>query len=383
MNSGEPTGLPALMRRINAIGPPTDLASWWCRTLGISLTKTLVRLNILINPTIVATIRCGDSLRGDCRRRVTPAPNTVPQAYWATCTHPSGSCGVTRMSREQVTEFEFSMVEFIDLLRRLFALTGPIAPPTPNGVSPQHIGEHRGVPVFLLRAHGLRCLDAWVRCYTRAIFLVPTVRDLSSVMLAGHGHGKAVEVIVLDEVLEHQGDTFRVHWPPLPPPQVSAAGISSPTLTEVFVREVYAHDGQRKIGRAEYEELRERGSTYDLFLDQTDSATDSSGNKDGQRRPGWSRPPGQEALAVSLTKHETDAIVELVRAGRPLRATEFTHVDVTAIGKVVEHARKAIDIKLGARSWRAIHTSGDGRDKMWEFRPPTAMRWAVICHLRP
>lgn len=72
--------------------------------------------------------------------------------------------------------------------------------------------------------------------------------------------------------------------------------------------------------------------------------------------------------------------MELITTGRSLRAGDFKTVAVNAVDKVVEHARRKLDVRLGRYEWRAIHTlkGATPEAKRWQFRGEAPGRWAVI-----
>src|SRR5690606_42151746 len=111
------------------------------------------------------------------------------------------------------------------------------------------------------------------------------------------------------------------------------------------------------------------------FLDAT--------RKAGGSRYRGGRLDGDTFHEEFLTHNEAQAIIELVRTGRPLRAGEFDSLNLNNMDRLVERARKKLDVRLGRYAWRAIHTlTGDSPEaNRWQFRPDQLTRWAVLAPL--
>lgn len=88
---------------------------------------------------------------------------------------------------------------------------------------------------------------------------------------------------------------------------------------------------------------------------------------------------------VALTMMEAAIIAELMHERKPVRAVALKCVRQGGIAspvRIIEKARGMLDVKTGARSWRAIrtitHVGGDDTTKEFFFDPPSGFRWAVL-----
>ena len=234
------------------------------------------------------------------------------------------------------------------------------------------IGQLGERPVFFARQPGLPGFAAWLQSLPTALVLVPTARSLPAGLTLRFSPGNAVELRPLDTELHLDGYAF-------------VAAAAGPLLTfkdsmrasyEVAgaVCEVVDQDGRRSLSAAGYVALVADTSQFDLFLDTT-VAVEGGGHRGSRRLPDGT------VEEVVLTKHEAAAIIELVTTGRALRAGDFKTVTVNAVDKVVERARRKLDVRLGRYEWRAIHTLAGATPeaKRWQFRGAGVGRWAVVC----
>jgi hypothetical protein len=137
-----------------------------------------------------------------------------------------------------------------------------------------------------------------------------------------------------------------------------------------------AHDGQRRLSRAEYERVIEQRAQFDLFLDAVTaghSRTYTAGFRDLQGG----------VHEATLSTFQVRALAELVLRRVPMRAPELRTLQTAAIqnpGRIVESGRRAVDVKLSRYSWRSFHTlTGDAiAEKRYVFRPPADLRFACL-----
>jgi hypothetical protein len=85
-------------------------------------------------------------------------------------------------------------------------------------------------------------------------------------------------------------------------------------------------------------------------------------------------------LAYAIGTESAQALVELATTGHALREGDFKTLGVNDVERVVERARKKIDVRLGRYEWRAVHTlAGDVPEaKRLQFRPGEGVRWVLV-----
>jgi hypothetical protein len=193
-----------------------------------------------------------------------------------------------------------------------------------------------------------------------------------------HAGGGLVHLAALETMfhLEAGQLTMRTDalYPTTPAPLpllVSEPPLTPPAAPAVCV--VHDHDGRRELTVAGYQALVARAGDFDLFIDTT--VTAERGGHRALRRDLQAR-----SEETSLTRHEAAVLVELITTRRAMRSGDFPSVEVNALAKVIERARRKVDVSLGRYAWRAIHTIASGlpEAKRWQFNPPEALCFALI-----
>ncbi len=135
------------------------------------------------------------------------------------------------------------------------------------------------------------------------------------------------------------------------------------------------HDerGERSLGQAEYEAVLEQFSSFDLIIDMTQVGQFGSYRAGRRTQDGAFEP-------VSLSRNHARALAELITRAKPLRGAELRTLDVSRPNKIIEQARRKLDIRRDRYEWTALHTlRGDTpSEKQFIFRPPVGFRYAVI-----
>jgi hypothetical protein len=188
--------------------------------------------------------------------------------------------------------------------------------------------------------------------------------------------GQRTELVVLGEVLELVDGSLVVKVPPSGNWTVNEVAIPSYVLHEPAVCVVHDNAGRQELTARQYQELVAGVEGYDLFVDMT--VTVEGGGCRGVRRNA-----DGDYEDVVLTKHEAAAVVELATTQRALRAGEFKAVTVNDVARLIERARKKLDVRVSRYEWRAIHTlTGDVPEaKRWHFRPGEGVRWGITLPL--
>jgi hypothetical protein len=195
--------------------------------------------------------------------------------------------------------------------------------------------------------------------------------------------GQRVELVTLGEALRFEKGAFvgalaapvGTREPSMP----SATPTPTPTLVSLPSKgapttcTVIDQDGSRPLTAREYDALVGRPGEIDLFIDTT-VVVDGGGHRARRRNDDGT------ATESVLTKYEAAALVELIAARRPLDARYLAAVGVNDVAKIIERARRKIDVRRGRYNWRAIHTlAGDrSESKRWLFTPEAGLTFAVV-----
>jgi hypothetical protein len=131
--------------------------------------------------------------------------------------------------------------------------------------------------------------------------------------------------------------------------------------------------GRRAIREDEYRAIVD-ARDLDLLIDMT-------GGGAGGTYPAARRDDSGRVSTASLSKNEALALVEIITAGRALRAGELRSIQVNAPAKVIEHARRKVDVSLGRRRWRALQTLPGPGANQYLFKPPADLRYALLLPL--
>jgi hypothetical protein len=260
----------------------------------------------------------------------------------------------------------------IHRLRQALGVSGPIDEGDAGFPETRLIGRLANREVYLALAPGIPGFEAWLAARRRAYVLVPVGKWLSSTTKDRFGAGNATELIILDETLDLVDGAFVVKRPIASEYPPRESGVRCILAPEPSVCIVHDCGGRRELMAAQYRELLENVDHYDLFLDMTTVTT--GGGYRGRRRD-----LDGVATEVVLTRNEAAVVVELAAAGRALRPGEFKSVTANHVDKLVERARRKIDVPLGRYQWRAIHTMKGSvpEAKAYQFRAGPSVSWSM------
>lgn len=378
MNAPLVTGFRALLGLLEQGSEPVLHARAWEARLGKSTVDTLLRLGLLVDQGVADWYPCGGARGGGCHRRVVPNHGNATHPFVAVCGRDDSSCESVYLIEAELQLLGFSMEAFVHRLRRAFGLSGAVDDVDAGFPEARRIGDLQGRPVFFATSPGLHGFEAWLGARGNALVLIPEGRWLSTVTRDRFSAGQRTELVVLSEVLEFVGGVLVVKVPPSGNWQVNETVTPSYVLREPAVCVVHDNEGRRELTARQYQELVAGVEGYDLFVDMT--VTVEGGGCRGGRRNG-----DGEYGDVVLTKHEAAAIAELVTTQRALRAGDFKTVTLNDVARLIERARKKLDVRVSRYEWRAIHTlAGDVPEaKWWHFRPGEGVRWGIVVPVVP
>jgi hypothetical protein len=292
----------------------------------------------------------------------------------ATC---AGVCRRAAHARD-VAEYGTSHEQFARTLRHLLRLEGPFQLLDDPYWDTVLLGTLRGqgdpYDVFL-------CVMTWHRTLNqllaermavprRTIVLVPTSNGVSLDIVHRHIPGGRVVLGFLADVVAvgHEGLILDPGFDHLLHP----VGTAPAPFCMLFDAE-----RNRLLTLEQYEAFIKRADEFDLFLDATFPRA-------GKRYVGGKRDERGVYIPVALSRNEALAFVELVSRAAVTRASGLACLRAARVAtpvRVVEIARKKLDLKLGHRyKWRSLHAVGDthGDDRSYLFKPPAGLRYAIL-----
>ena len=350
------------------------LASEFRRIVSPEAVDALLRETIVARHERADWYPCEGSYEG-CPRRIVPSDDPE-HPFVAVCGHAFPMCHDIALKAEQVEEYTASQEGFLRVLQRLLGLSGDLTfldESYPDCIYAGALSRPDGVhDVFVCRATWDSAFEALLAdrqlAARRSVVLVPTARGVPLELLHRYPPGGHVVLAPLEDLLGIREKRLIL----LP----SFAALIEGTRAGPSARLLIADDGRRAIGPAEYGRLVEDAQSFDLFLDATavgHSRTYSAGYRD--ERGNFHR-----AMLSALQIH---ALAELIARGVPLRPTELWSLQKAAIqnpAKVIEAARRLVDVRVSRYSWRSLHTQaaeGSGQ-RRYVFHPPPTLRYACI-----
>ena len=240
----------------------------------------------------------------------------------------------------------------------------------------EHHGAHGDHDVFLaLGRWGWSCslgtlLAERMLAERPAIVFTPTTRGIPITQMSRFGIGSRVVLGILADVVGQRDGTLRL----LPSFDRLFGGVAGDVPAFCIA---YTSEGKRSLSRREYDEVVERASEFDLFIDA--AVPSHSRNYNASRRtldrkwhrqrcPRWKREPSPNSSS---------------RAGHPaspLGPRGFARNPSTTEGHRIgaEQGRRT----LARFKWRAFHTMPDETpsERRYVFRPPASLSFVVLTH---
>jgi len=341
---GEASIDPKVLER--RVGPLTAL-----RSLGIVIDRT--------SPTILP---CPGM--GDCQREVVEQ-RSCAGSFMAVCGADEPACESELLDPSTLARVSISTEGFARVIARALGLE-PHAAQRIGSASAWALGRESGRAVVFAYAPFARGFEMFLMAQAGPSTVYAPCRERVPVALEQrYRAGERVELrFIEDEFVLREGRVVR-----------RDVATTSPAIAAPSSRMLFARTGERFITDEEYAKLLAARS--DLMIDMT-TGTEHGGY------PAHVSAPKNKRRTVSLPARQAHAMVELVRAaGRPLRANELRclrDAEVRDPERLVEIARKAIDVPLGRYQWRAFQTvrGATPESKAYAFRPPTDFEYAVV-----
>jgi hypothetical protein len=362
------------------------LAPDFRRVVGSETVDALLDSAVLTPAELADWYPCDGAYPG-CPRRIVPNIGDALHPFVAVCGEASPMCHAIAVRAENLEQYTTSHEALARTVRRLLRLNGELTLLDDSYPDCVYLGESsRGeltYDVFLCRAAWDSAFEALLsdRLQTarRSIVFAPTPRGLPLDLLHRYAPGGHVTLALLvDYVGLHEGKLIlRPSFDEL------TVGRRAPTEPSWML---ISHDGRRSIANAEYGDLVRGADQFDLFLDSVaagHSRTYSAGFRDRDHM----------FHRVKLSVLQMQALTELVSRAIPLRASELQSLQAAGVqnpARIVDLARRAVDVRLTRYGWRSFHTlAGESSgQKRYVFRPPPTLRYACVIgtddeHARP
>jgi hypothetical protein len=188
-----------------------------------------------------------------------------------------------------------------------------------------------------------------------------------------HGPGDRVELLFLEDALKNQNGAIRLDLTESLPSTVRE--IASPYYSpdRPFCR-LIDQNGDRPITKSEYRASKNNADDRDLFIDTTTTI-------DAGRHPAGRRDLKGTYEETALTPNEARLLIALISTRKSMSLNELRSLGPDHPDKVIERARRKVDVKRSRYSWRAIHTLRSDsmpESKQYSFNPPVKITFAVL-----
>ncbi len=343
--------------------------------VGDVVAEALLSADVLTRGAVATTYPCHMSCHG-CPRRIVRNFGHAVFPWVAVCGQQSPACNDVPLGGD-LEAYQLSHESFASKLRQLMGLDGAFQMLDSTYPDTVQLGELRapeGVcEVFLsLGRWGWSCslatlLAERLSVLRRSIVFAPTPRGIPAPFIHRYGGGGHVVLGFLANVLDGRAGHLALTQ------AFERLVRSRPEAVPVFCI-AYTSEGTRQLSRDEYEKLVQSAHDLDLFLDVVVP-------RHGRKYAGGYRRGAGPFVQVEISTSEARALAELVVRGVTLAPRELA--SLKAVGgraKIVQSARKKVDVRLRRYEWRAFHTAvGEGaEERRYVFRPPPTLRYAVL-----
>ena len=360
---------------------PTLLAPDFRRAVGSEAVDALLASAVLTPRELADWYPCHGAYPG-CPRRIVPNIGDALHPFVAVCGEPSPMCHDVAVRAEDLEQYTTSHEALARTVRRLIGLTGELTLLDDSYPDCVHLGElsrgERLYDVFLCRAAWESAFEALLSdrllSSRRSIVFAPTPRGIPLDLLHRYALGGHVTLALLvDFVALHDGmlvlrPTFE---------ELTADRQAETEASWILI----TRDGRRSIASQDYADLVGRAEQFDLFLDA---------GAPGHSRAYSAGYRGEDGTfhRVTLSPLQMHALTELVSRGAPTRAAELRSLQTAGVqnpARIIDSARRAVDVKLSRYGWRSFHTvAGESTEqRRYVFRPPATLRYACVMGRSP
>jgi hypothetical protein len=342
--------------------------------VGDEITEVLLRADVVQRCPIATRYPCEGGRLG-CPRRVVPNAGHPRFPWVAVCGQAFPVCAEIPLIQADLEEYRTSHERFAGLVRQLLDVRGPFELLDATYSDTVHLGEINdgdGVcDAFLSLATWDRSLPALLAermlLPRRSVVFVPTSRGVPLELIHRHPPGGHVTLAFLVDFIAARAGKLIV----LP----KFTDVLAPkTLPLAHFCKLLTNGATRDLSRNAYDAIVRGAEDFDLFVD---AVVPRAGMKYAAGR----RPARGRFEWVEMSRFEAGAIAELVARATVMKARNLAVLEgILHPARVVEAARRKVDLRLERYKWRAIHTqaAGSKRDVRYVFSPPPELRFAVL-----
>ncbi|HEU4406812.1 MAG TPA: hypothetical protein VFS43_16210 [Polyangiaceae bacterium] len=319
---------------------------------------------------------CGGPHGFGCPRRVRENPGDAKRPLLAVCGQRAPACGPVPLARGEASQLLASLPDLGRAVGRLLGLEGELAPCDASMPHTLQLGRRRGEggaagDVLLTRAAwepGFGGLLAERAAHPRpSLVLAPTAAHVRSDLVARYAAPGRVQLAFLEDILTARGGELAL--------SEGGRALLEPAARASLCRAL-TDRGERALDRAAYDAfLRDEAHAFDFVLDAVDVSR-------GRHATAWRRDERGGLERVELTRHEAEALAELVERAAVTRAGELACLRAAGVHdavRVVERARQKVDVRVARYAWRAFATiGGRGDERAYHFAPPPGFRYACL-----
>ena len=364
----------SFLRLLHRNAAPRGVLKQFRLTVGDAQIHALQNEGILLPGTLADRYPCPGRGTGCPMRIVENADDT----HFGLMAVPASTrcCHAIPLTFEEATEW---YVDHLRLAARIAELHGVRGAPDVNAHEHPLTTALGRVPWRGVECDALLCLDltrtgaagflfARTNKGRRTVVFTHARMDSNYPNLDQHfGPGDTVEIVYLEDCLSVAGDNLAL-LSALPQP---LAGEGNAPAFCLLVTE----RGREIIDRATYDQVVANRRMLQLFLNRIAGA--------GAECAAGRQLPDGTFESVNLSAQHALIVSELIEKSRPLRVDQLDALRTTGADrrrKQVEAARKAIDVPLGTRKWRAIqlHRRSPSEANEYSFDPPDGMRFAAL-----
>lgn len=375
----------AFLRLLQQDREPVLHTAMFAEQIGGETFDALKRSGVLVRADPADWYPCGGPDGDGCPRRVVENPGNPEHPYIAVCGREPPGCLDVPLTEANLEQTAVSVAGLARWLRELFdiqgtfELTDTVFPDVLTLGQAQWGGINRDV--FLAFAPLNPAFPTFLALRKKAsqgtLVLVPTRLWVPTSLSDLHGPGDRVELLFLEDVLENQNGAIRLNLTESLPNAVRE--IASPCYSpdRPFCR-LLDQNGDRPISESEYRAIKNNADDRDLFIDTTTTI-------DAGRHPAGRRDLKGTYKETALTPNEARLLIALISTRKSMSLHELRSLGPDHPDKVIERARRKVDVKLSRYNWRAIHTlRGDGipESKQYSFNPPAEMSSAVLLPIK-
>jgi hypothetical protein len=360
---------------------PVLHTAMFAELIGGEIFAVLIHAGVLVRSDPADSYPCGGPDGDGCPRRVVENPGNPEHPYIAVCGREPPGCLDVLLTEADLEQTAVSVAGLVRWLRKLFDIQGTFDlsdtafPDILTLGQAQWGGINRDV--FLAFAPSTPAFPTFLALRKKArqgtLVLASTRRWVPTSLSDLHGPGDRVELLFLEDALKIRDRSIHLDvGEPLPN---AVREIASPyhSPPHPFCR-LLDHNGDRPITQAEYRAIQSQADGRDLFIDMTTTI-------DAGRYRAARRNLDGTYEEDALTPNEARLLIALISTQRPMSLLELRALGPDHPDKVIERARRKVDVKLSRYNWRAIHTlRGDSapESKQYSFNPPEGMSFAVL-----